>query len=145
MTNHNAAVPPLVADDEFVFSFENNLKTFVIDKEEVLNELAKPWCKALDSVFKKLDIPPNFVGGTFGESTTQCLIKIMKFLVKYCGMNSDSVFLDVGGGRWKPCLFATQISNGPRIAIGVEICASKTHVRIYYLCKNLFDRVLKFS
>ena len=102
-------------------------KYFDID-EEVNEENNRSWRKKLDSAYRKQDAPPNFSGGTFDESQTLVLIKIMIILIKYYDMNSSSVFLDIGSGQSKPGLVARQIANGPTVVVGIEICAGRTYV-----------------
>ena len=89
----------------------------------------RSWRKKLDSAYRKQDALPNFSGG----SQTLVLIKIIIILIKYYGMNSSSVFIDIGSGQSKPGLVARQIANGPTVVVGIEnLCWSN-------ICKFPFN------
>jgi hypothetical protein len=59
-------------------------------------------------------------GPVYGEITTGSMQKIVDFLKKECGFNSESLFVDVGAGLGKPN-FHVAVDPGVRLSVGIEV------------------------
>ncbi|EER14764.1 hypothetical protein Pmar_PMAR015296 [Perkinsus marinus ATCC 50983] len=57
---------------------------------------------------------------TYGENTRGSMLKLFAILMADYGLDSSSVFLDIGSGRGIPSLLAALIVPGIKASVGVE-------------------------
>ena len=72
-------------------------------------------------------------GAIYGELTMASMQKVINVLVRKCGMNDQSRFIDVGSGLGKPNLHAAQ-DPAVRLSVGIEL----EHIRWQLAMYNLF-------
>jgi len=72
-------------------------------------------------------------GAIYGELTMASMQKVVNVLIKKCGMDSQSRFIDVGSGLGKPNLHVAQ-DPAVRLSVGIEL----EHIRWQLAMYNLY-------
>jgi hypothetical protein len=62
----------------------------------------------------------GYAGAIYGELTMHSMQKVVNYLIKNCGLDSSSRFIDIGSGLGKPNFHVAQDPN-VRLSIGIEL------------------------
>ncbi|GBG24769.1 Histone-lysine N-methyltransferase, H3 lysine-79 specific [Hondaea fermentalgiana] len=81
-------------------------------------------------------------GAIYGEVTQESFQRVVDVLVAQCGLNTESVFLDIGAGLGKPN-FHVAISPGVKQSLGVELIGGRWWQSVYLLDQCLSERTLR--
>mmetsp|Transcript_16823 Transcript_16823/g.32816 ORF Transcript_16823/g.32816 Transcript_16823/m.32816 type:complete len:633 (+) Transcript_16823:352-2250(+) len=81
-------------------------------------------------------------GAIYGEVTQESFQRVVDVLVSKCGLNTESVFLDIGAGLGKPN-FHVAISPGVKQSFGVELIGGRWWQSIYLLDQCLGECTLR--
>lgn len=74
----------------------------------------------------------GYDGAIYGELTMASMQKVINVMVKKCGMNNQSRFIDVGSGLGKPNFHAAQ-DPAVRLSVGIELEQIRWHLAMYNL------------
>jgi hypothetical protein len=92
----------------------------------------------LRSLYGTLDTSNGNLGGnatfgpTYGELTIFAMYKVIRWLINFCYLSRESVFVDVGSGLGKPCLQACVIAEVKR-CFGIEVESIRHDLAIHNL------------
>jgi len=101
-----------------------------------------PWYKKIDNFIRGQSRKSTHETGesTYGESRPKVLLQLFNYLTEKHGMDSNSIFMDIGSGLGKVLLFFRQMSSCPRTLVGIDIQSNRVEASVRAIKDSAQDK-----